>query len=1127
MAALSTTTQIGGLTAAQIAALSTTQFDALSTPQLAALTEAAIGGMTSGQVGTLIAADVQALGTDIKGLTTANVILLSTGQVQALTTAQLQALTNTQVKALTTAQVQALTNTQVQALTNTQVQALTTAQVQALTTAQVPALTNTQVQALTNTQVQALTTAQVQALTTAQVQALTTAQVPALTNTQVQALTTTQVAALTPTQVAALTLAQVQILSTPQLNALNSAGLLDDITQPLSSLQVNALGLTAVDTTDKLALFNSALQAASGTAQLNLNNMASGAAAVVAAVNGGALTVANLTNLGLTGVTSTNLEAIRTRIDATSTGTDASLANSMSELRAIVVNASGELADRNLNAQEAADGVTVAVALDGASVGQTITLTLPGSGSGTQQTISRAVTSTDLTNGFASINISQQQLIDSGPGNKAVTASIGGGLAFAVDTFVYDIIAPTATVGSATYFANAQEGSTNLTDATGFTSRTIVLTGTNFSTLLEAGENATTNIKARLDWSKLSYDFDGNDTGVDGSTYLGADGKLYGARGAFTVNDIESAFVTNGTTLTIKLTSAKARALESYNDFTKGDYFGADSNANNTYWTSGTGAGKGNQADTIDVLSGFLRDTAGNASTNSTADAAITYAGPAQTISLGAGNGNLLAPTVVAVNTGTLAAPVWVNKTFYHWDRSGDGTISGDFVTHDTLDGLFYRNSNFTGGTAGADTTSGGFNTTDFRYGDLTTFNNIQLALPTAAASGDGAGLSISANDANNQRSDLRAVWDQFNTSSTTGSTGGGGTPPGWSTTDRLWAADQTSGGAHTAVTLFNGYIHNNVDTFVTGWNTALQLSNPTPTVSGVTYYGNYANEANFAAGALTRTMVINGTNFNQLLDMVNSGDTMGANGTDIKARLDWSKFTYDFDGNSTNGVQTAAAGTFTLADIESARVTSSNTLAIKFTSAKITALEAYSGDSSGGDFGELDANGQTQRDYFGADSNANNSYWLTNTGAGRGLGNQADGVDIVNGFFKDVAGNVVASNTVDNAAITYAAPVSTISQGTYGNLIAPVVVAVNTGTLAAPVWVNKTFYYWDLSGNGATTGTNGGTSAFSTDRMDHNFLDSLFYQNSRFNRSIARARHDPPPLHPQIRVTSTTPLQN
>ena len=1029
------------LTAAQVAQLGQTQLDGLTATQIGQLASASPSRLTG-----LSAAQIGFLGTDITGLSAAQVALLTPTQIGGLTSAQATAMA---------------------------------------TAGDLANLTNAQILALQPDAIDSVPTAVIVKLTVTDVQALLT--------TQVAALTTTQVAALTPTQVAALTMPQVQILSTAQLNALNSTGLLDDITRPLSSSQVTALGLTAVDTTDKLALFNSALQAASGTAPLNLNNMASGAAAVVAAVSGGTLAVTDLTNLGfttsgVTGVTTTNLEAIRTRIDATSTGTDASLVNSMSELRAMVTNASGELADRDLNVQEAADGVTVAVALDGASVGQTITLTLPGSGTAANQTITQNVTSTDLANGFALINISQQQLIDSGPGNKAVTASIGGGLAFAVDTFFYDIVAPTATVGSATYFANAQEGST---------SRTIVLTGTDFSTLLDAGETATTNIKARLDWSKLSYDFDGNDTGVDGSTYLGADGKLYGARGAFTVNDIESAFVTNDTTLTIKHTSAKARALESYNDFTKGDYFGADSNANNTYWTSGTGAGKGNQADTIDVLSGFFWDTAGNASTNSTADAAITYAGPAQTISLGAGNGNLLAPTVVAVNTGTLAAPVWVNKTFYHWDRSGDGTISGDFATHDTLDGLFYRNSNFTGGTAGADTTSGGFNTTDFRYGDLTTFNNIQLALPTAAASGDGVGFFISANDANNQRSDLRAVWDQFNTSSTTGSTGGGGTPPGWSTVNRLWAADQTSGGHHTAVTLFNGYIHNNADTFLSDWNTALQLSNPTPTVSGVTYYGKYANEALFAAGALTRTMVINGTNFNQLLDMVNSGDTMGANGTDIKARLDWSKFTYDFDGNSTNVVQTAAAGSFTLADIESARVTSSNTLAIKFTNAKITALEAYSGDSSGAGGGVLDANGQTQRDYFGADSNANNSYWLTNIGAGKGLGNQADGVDIVNGFFKDVAGNVVASNTVDNAAITYAAPAQSITVGGVGadKLIAPNVVAVNTGTLTAPVWVNKTFYIWDRNGDGA-----------SNDGVLRSDLTARFYRDSNFTGGTAGA---------------------
>jgi hypothetical protein len=90
-----------------------------------------------------------------------------------------------------------------------------------------------------------------------------------------------------------------------------------------------------LNTTAARALFNSALQDASGTAALNLNNIASGAAAVVAAANGGtSLTVANLTNLGLTGVTSTNLEGIRSSIDATND--NGSEVDSMAELRAIV-----------------------------------------------------------------------------------------------------------------------------------------------------------------------------------------------------------------------------------------------------------------------------------------------------------------------------------------------------------------------------------------------------------------------------------------------------------------------------------------------------------------------------------------------------------------------------------------------------------------------------------------------------------------------------------------------------------------------------------------------------------------------------------------------------------------------
>jgi hypothetical protein len=554
-----------------------------------------------------------------------------------------------------------------------------------------------------------------------------------------------------------------------------------------------------LNTPSARALFNNALQAASGTAPLNLNNIASGAAAVVAAVSGGALTETDLTNLGLTGVTSTNLEAIRTRIDATSTGTDASLVNSMSELRAIVVNASGELAN-GVNLSEAAGGVDVAVALDGASVGQTITLTLPGSGGGTAQSITQNVTSTDLANGFALINISQAQLSASGQGSKTVTASINSGTPFAVDTFIYDLIEPTATVGSATYYGSyASEANF----AAGAITRTIVLNGTDFNTLLEAGETATTDIKARLDWSKLSYDFDRNNTGVDG---------------AFTLADIESARVTNGTTLTIKLTSAKAKALESYNDVAKGDYFGADVNAGNTYWTTGAGAGKGNQADGIDVLSGFFRDTAGNASTNSTADAAITYAAPVSVLRLGNDGyfGNLIAPVVVAVNTGTRAAPVWVNKTFYYWDLDGssntatdNSNFTADFVHHDFLDRLFYQNSTFdrsiaaptlpttttpTNPGSAYDTTSEWTWTgsswvagTNFRYGDLTAFNNIRLALTNAGIwQNESAFPSPTATSELAQTSDLTAIFAAF-----------GSAPAGWQNGAWYWSATSNGPQAH------------------------------------------------------------------------------------------------------------------------------------------------------------------------------------------------------------------------------------------------------------------------------------------------------------------------------------------
>jgi hypothetical protein len=102
-------------------------------------------------------------------------------------------------------------------------------------------------------------------------------------------------------------------------------------------------------------------------------------------------------------------------------------------------------------------------------------------------------------------------------------------------------------------------------------SDTITLTGTNFNTLLESSEGATTDIKSRLDWSKLLWDING-----DGATT---------ANVSFT--EAES-----NTSLTITLDSAKAVALEGA--------AGYDAFATN---------------DKLVVTAGFLGDTAGNVAT--------------------------------------------------------------------------------------------------------------------------------------------------------------------------------------------------------------------------------------------------------------------------------------------------------------------------------------------------------------------------------------------------------------------------------------------------------------------------------------------------------------------------------
>jgi hypothetical protein len=121
----------------------------------------------------------------------------------------------------------------------------------------------------------------------------------------------------------------------------------------------------------------------------------------------------------------------------------------------------------------------------------------------------------------------------------------------------------------------------------------------------------------------------------------------------------------------------------------------------------GTGAG----TMSVSVGEGAAFDSAGNGSGADTESQLYQVYAGRSTISLGSGNGALIAPLTQD------------GKTYYFWDRNGDGNITvGDKVDHNLLDSLFNKNL--------ANSTSGDGNTTnDFRFGELA---GVKMALLTS-----------------------------------------------------------------------------------------------------------------------------------------------------------------------------------------------------------------------------------------------------------------------------------------------------------------------------------------------------------------------------------------------------------
>jgi hypothetical protein len=182
----------------------------------------------------------------------------------------------------------------------------------------------------------------------------------------------------------------------------------------------------------------------------------------------------------------------------------------------------------------------------------------------------------------------------------------------------------------------------------------------------------------------------------------------------------------------------------------------------------------------------YTADANGNLSLQSSTAGYVA----APTISLGSGNGNLIAPVVVA------------GKLYYIWDKSGDGSIgANDVLQHTTLDSLF--NHDINGSASGSGHTEDGY-----RYATL---NGVTVALPTAGvtnvATGTNPGTAYTDNGAGNNNtasttySDLAAIWDAYNGVGT--GSGVAGKPPAWAS-DSYWSATYNTSG-HTAFAMNDG----------------------------------------------------------------------------------------------------------------------------------------------------------------------------------------------------------------------------------------------------------------------------------------------------------------------------------
>ena len=634
----------------------------------------------------------------------------------------------------------------------------------------------------------------------------------------------------------------------------------------------------------------------------------------------------------------------------------------------------------------------------------------------------------------------------------------------------------------------------NSSGAYSASTNTLVLTGEYLNTLLATGEPLTTDIKARLDWSKLSWDINGdNDTTANVS---------------FDLEDIVSAKVSspNGsaqpqTLLSIVLTQDKGLSLETTSGF------------------AGTAP-----LDTLDIAAGFHKNAAGIAvTTDAAVNAALSFTAPTNQNAVYAASAIKTPDAVVAiVSTGDAANSVWfapVNTTTFvagatMTTAGGTATsilaptTAGTYRLY-VIDAVGKVSSSSTAGlwvTTSVDTTaptvtnlSGAYSASTYTLtltgtnymtllessglfespttnikdrldwsklswdinGDDETTANVSFALEDIASanasnfpgltivltSAKGASLEATSGfaGATPDTLDLAAGFDRdlSGNAATTDAKANAAlsfTAPTSTYIQPIFSSNATKGASSAVTIVSSGNAANSIwfapagttifvagTTMTTAGGTATSilapasdgayklylldvLGNVSPASNGTLTVDATAPTATITSGnyaSSTNTLVLTGTNYNTLLE----SSLFESASTDIKARLDWSKLTWDINGddNTTGNVS------FTLTDITSAKVTTSTTLTIVLATAKDASLEATSG--------------------FG--------------------GATLDTLDIQAGFAKDTWGNVATTDVAANAPLTFTAPTnqSTVFSGAATRKGAAAVTISSSGDAGNSVW--------------------------------------------------------------------------